>query len=55
MIEALKARAGSVTILLATPRPSVRRIAGRRLFAAGGTLTEQPLTEMPVARAGGRA
>jgi len=55
MIEALKARAGRMTILLATPRPSVRRIAGRRLFAAGGDLTEQPLTEVPVTRAGGRA
>lgn len=37
---ALAARAGRVTLLLSTPRPSVRRLARRRLVATGGSLAE---------------
>ena len=47
LIEALQARAGQITMLIATPRPSVRRIAARRLFAAGGALREVPISDAP--------
>lgn len=47
LIAALEARAGQTTILMATPRPSVRRIARRRLFAAGGALREMVPGDTP--------
>lgn len=50
---ALAARTGRMTLLFASPRPSVRRLAGRRLVATDGGLVAAPLVEPATAAARG--